>query len=167
MALRSIEVLVVDDHRLPRDLVSEVLKVLNANIRHAEDGGEAFDLIVRKPPHLVITDLQMPLDGIGLLRNIRRSPRSPDPTLPVIVMTSLTDRTTVMALRDAGAHEVICKPFSARIVLERVAAVIDHPRPFVRSPQYAGPCRRRRTDPAYDGPERRASDRTFLPMDPE
>jgi two-component system chemotaxis response regulator CheY len=165
MALRNIEALVVDDHRLPRDLIAEVLKALNANVRHAEDGGEAFDLIVRKPPHLVITDLQMPLDGIGLLHNVRRSPRCPDHTLPVIAMTSLTDRTTVCALRDAGADEVISKPFSVRIVLERVAAVIEHPREFIRTPRYVGPCRRRRSDAAYQGPRRRASDKPHLHME--
>ena len=158
MALMSIDVVVCDDHRLTRGLVAEMLNSLRATIRQVEDGAEAFDEIVRSPPHLVIADLHMPIDGLTLLRHIRRSPRSPDPTLPVIAMTSLTDRKTVLALRDAGAHEVICKPFSTQIVLGRIASVIDFSRQFIRTASYVGPCRRRRPNAPYKGPLKRATD---------
>jgi DNA-binding response OmpR family regulator len=106
----------------------------------------------------------MPLDGLSLLTKIRRAANSPDPTLPVIVMTSLTDLKRVTALRDAGASEVIAKPFTARAVLARVAALIDSPRDFIRVRQYVGPDRRRRSDPGYAGPFRRSGDETFLEL---
>ena len=61
--------------------------------------------------------------------------------------------------RDAGVNEFMAKPLTARGVLERLALVIDHPRPFIRSDDYFGPDRRRRTDPRYDGPWRRAGDK--------
>ena len=60
--------------------------------------------------------------------------------------------------RDAGVNEFMAKPITARGVLERLALVIDHPRPFIRSDDYFGPDRRRRHDPKYAGPWRRASD---------
>ena len=46
-------------------------------------------------------------------------------------------------------------PVTSADMLKKVAAVIDHPRPFIRSDDYFGPDRRRRDDPAYAGPERR------------
>ena len=61
--------------------------------------------------------------------------------------------------RDAGVSEFLTKPLTARVVVERLHQAIEHPRPFVRSGDYFGPDRRRRVDPAYDGPRRRESDR--------
>ena len=61
--------------------------------------------------------------------------------------------------RDVGVNEFLSKPVTARGVLERIAQVVDNPRPFVRSAGYFGPDRRRRADPNYNGPRRRASDR--------
>ena len=159
MTLFNIEVLVVDDHALTRNLVTEILHTARCRVRTASDGVEAFDLIVREAPSIVISDLEMPNDGLSLLANIRRSPRSPDPTLPVIAMTSLTDKNTVLSLRDAGANEVISKPFSPQTVLGRVAAIIDQPRLFVRMPDYVGPDRRRKRTAGYDGPLRRSGER--------
>ena len=61
--------------------------------------------------------------------------------------------------RDVGVNEFLSKPVTARGVLERIAQVVDNPRAFVRTPAYFGPDRRRRADPNYTGPKRRASDK--------
>jgi two-component system chemotaxis response regulator CheY len=60
--------------------------------------------------------------------------------------------------RDAGVNEFVAKPITARSVLDRLQLIIDHPRPFVRTDDFFGPDRRRRNDPAYDGPLRRKAD---------
>jgi hypothetical protein len=49
-------------------------------------------------------------------------------------------------------------------VLSRIAAVIDTPRPFIAARGFIGPCRRRRADPDYMGPHRRANDQTVVDL---
>jgi hypothetical protein len=65
----------------------------------------------------------------------------------------------VFEARDAGVTEFVAKPVTAKAVLERIHAVIYRPRPFVRTKDYFGPDRRRKDDPGYEGPWRRATDR--------
>jgi DNA-binding response OmpR family regulator len=71
------------------------------------------------------------------------------------MLTAHSDKPRVEAARDAGATEFCAKPVTATELLRKVGAVINHPRPFVRSDGYVGPDRRRRDDPDYEGPERR------------
>jgi two-component system chemotaxis response regulator CheY len=165
MSIKQLEVLVADDHSLTREMVGRVLGVLDCRrVRYVADGADAFLQIIESPPHLAIIDYHMPLDGLALLDKVRRAANSPDQTLPVIVMTSLTDRKRIEALRDAGATEIIAKPFTPAAVLSRVAAVIDSPRPFITADGFVGPCRRRRSDPAYAGPLRRAGERSVVDL---
>jgi hypothetical protein len=60
--------------------------------------------------------------------------------------------------RDVGVNEFLSKPVTAKGVLERLNRVVENPRAFVRTPDYFGPDRRRRSDPSYEGPKRRSSD---------
>ena len=146
-------------------MIGQVLKAMECKrVRFVSDGADAFSEIVNFPPDIAIIDYDMPLDGLSLLTKIRRAANSPDPTLPVIVMTSLTDLKRVRALRDSGASEVIAKPFNAAAVLSRVAALIDNPRTFIKTPTFIGPDRRRRTAPGYAGPFRRSCDETVLEL---
>lgn len=166
MSIKQLDVLVVDDHKLIRDMIGHVLSALECKrVRYVSDGAAAFAEIVNAPPDLVICDFHMPVDGLQLLNKVRRGANSPDIALPIIMMTSLTDRTRIMALRDAGATEVIAKPFTAGSVLGRIAAVIDSPRQFVNARTFVGPCRRRRDDPAYTGPRRRAKERAVVDVE--
>jgi hypothetical protein len=64
----------------------------------------------------------------------------------------------VQEARDVGVNEFLSKPVTARGVLSRIAQVVDNPRPYVRTDGYFGPDRRRRADPDYTGPRRRAAD---------
>jgi len=155
----NLKLLVVDDHKIMRTIVGQIIKAIGCKtVRFAEDGDEAFDDIVSFPPDIAIIDLEMPHNGLSLLKKIRRGAESPDPTLPVIVMTSLTHRKTVLAVRDAGATEILGKPFTPAAILSRVAAVIDHPRAFIRCATFVGPDRRRAADQDFAGPWRRSED---------
>ncbi len=77
---------------------------------------------------------------------------------PVIMITGHSTMKRVNEARDVGVTEFLSKPVTARGVLERINRVVENPRPFVRTGDYFGPDRRRRNDPAYEGPKRRASD---------
>ena len=62
----------------------------------------------------------------------------------------------VLEARDSGVNEILAKPISIKSLHSRLVSIIEQPRPFVKSKNYFGPCRRRSDDPKYAGPERRA-----------
>ena len=128
-------------------------------IREVRDGAEALDALREWPADLAIVDFNMaPLDGVEFTRLVRNSADSPNPYLPIIMMTGHSEKTRVFEARDAGVTEFIVKPITAKAVLDRIHAVIYKPRPFVKAEGYFGPCRRRMTLKDYKGPLRRASD---------
>ncbi len=164
--LRQLNVLVADDHQLVASIVRGVLEGAGLrNVRFAQDGGAAYEILREAPIDIAIVDFAMPHDGLTLLRQIRTATNSPDKTLPVIVMTAYSDRKRIEAVRDAGATEIICKPLSAGALLSRIAAIIDRPRPFVTSSTYFGPDRRRRSDAGHQGPRRRSTDVSYFEID--
>ncbi|MFM9961351.1 MAG: response regulator [Planctomycetaceae bacterium] len=80
----------------------------------ANDGEAAWVSMQRQPPHLLITDLQMPrLDGLGLIKRMRADPALCD--IPVILLTAKGFELDEDELRDEyGVHHLVCKPFSPR-----------------------------------------------------
>jgi CheY-like chemotaxis protein len=158
--LESLRVLLVDDNQHMRAIVMTVLSGIGVSqIRETRDGAEALEALKQWPADLAIVDFQMNrLDGVEFTRHVRNSPDSRNPYLPIIMMTGHSERTRVMEARDAGVTEFVAKPLTAKSVLERIHAVIYRPRAFVRTADYFGPDRRRRDDPAFEGPWRRSSD---------
>lgn len=160
MNLRPLKVMLVDDNHHMRILMSELMRALGVReLFEAADGAEALQLMRRHSIDIVICDLAMePVDGLDFVRLLRNSPDSPNPMCPVIMLTGHSTERRVFEARDAGVTEFLAKPVTARGVLERLAEVIDHPRAFVRSEDYFGPDRRRRSDPNYNGPRRRVGE---------
>ena len=123
------------------------------------DGAEALQIMRGTNIDIVFTDLTMqPLDGIDFVNLLRNSPDSPNQMAPVIMVTGHSTLRRIGEARDAGVNEVLAKPITARGVLSRINEVIENPRPFIRTPDYFGPERRRRADPDYHGKMRRATD---------
>ena len=84
------------------------------------DGVEALDGIGRKPVDLAILDIKMPrMDGMELLGNLRRKGN-----LPVIFLTSKDDEVDEVMGLHMGADDYIKKPFSQRLLMERIRAVL-------------------------------------------
>jgi DNA-binding response OmpR family regulator len=105
---------------------------------------------------IIITDYQMELlDGTDFTRLVRTASDSPNPYVPIIMLTAYSERSRVLAARDAGITEFCSKPVTPTELYRKVTAVINHPRPFVRSPTYVGPDRRRHMVAGYKGDERR------------
>lgn len=156
----DISVLVVDDNEHMRALLRAMLKAIGLkNVAEAHDGSQAMMRLREHEVDVVITDLWMePLDGLDFVRLLRRSPKSPCPTVPIIMVTGHSTLHHVIEARDAGVDELLTKPVSARDLVDRLHKVVEHRRPYVRAGDYFGPERRRRADPAYDGPKRRAGD---------
>ncbi len=107
---RSRVLLVDDDARLVH-IVGLYLQVQRFDVVTASSGEEAISQLDLDLPDLVILDVKMPgIDGISLCRRIRNMPGAQ--TLPIIVFTALSDSADLAAARDAGANEVITKPFN-------------------------------------------------------
>lgn len=155
-----LKILVVDDNQHMRVLVGEILKAVGVRqIHEASDGAQGLQMLRDHPVDIIITDLSMqPLDGIDFVRLLRRSPDSPNPMCPVIMITGHSTVSRVQDARNAGVNEFLAKPLTARGVVERLGQVIDHPRAFVKAGEYFGPDRRRRADPTFQGPFRRGAD---------
>lgn len=160
MRYELLKILLVDDNHYMRILLAEILRAIGVvHIYEANDGAEGLQMMRDFPIDVVLTDLSMqPLDGIDFVRLLRNSPDSPNQLAPVIMVTGHSTFARVNEARDAGVSEFLAKPLTARGVIERLHQAIEHPRRFVRSGDYFGPDRRRRVDPTYSGPRRRASD---------
>lgn len=158
--LEGVRVLLVDDNQHMRAIVLTVLGALNIrHMKETRDGSEALEALRKWPADLAIVDFQMfPMDGVEFTRVVRNAPDSVNPYLPIIMMTGHSEKSRVTEARDAGVTEFLVKPLTPRAVIDRINAVIYKPRPFVRTPDYFGPDRRRKTPKDYAGPFRRATD---------
>jgi two-component system chemotaxis response regulator CheY len=159
-SLAALQILLVDDNAHMRTIATAVLK--SAGIRkviEASDGGAGLQMLRDHAIDLAIVDYNMfPLDGVEFTRLVRNSPDSPNPYLPIIMMTGHSEKRRVTEARDAGVTEFVTKPVNAPALLARIESVIMRPRAFIRSDDYFGPDRRRTQPDNYAGPFRRSDD---------
>jgi CheY-like chemotaxis protein len=156
-SFEKVKILIVEDNQPMAELLRSLLETFGfQNIMIARNGEEGFEAYCREKPDLVIADWMMkPLDGIALTRRLRTDPKSPNPFVPVILMTGFSEKHRVTEARDAGITEFLVKPFNARDLYRRIAQIIENPRLFVRAEGFFGPDRRRKNEEAYQGPNRR------------
>ena len=154
--LSDLRILIVDDYPPMRTILRIMLRALGIrDIGEASDGLSAIDEMKGFPADIVIADYRMlPMDGVKLTHRIRRGEGGIDPFTPVIMVSGYSEKSRIFQARDAGVTEFLGKPISATLLYYRLRAVIENPRPFIRSPDFFGPDRRRRSMP-FEGPERR------------
>ena len=160
--LESLSILIVEDNVHMRRLVQSILNALGVRmVGMAEDGADAFKVMKTFEPDIIICDWNMdPIDGLEFTKMIRTNEDSPNIYVPIIMLTGHTEARRVILARDAGVNEFLAKPISAKKLYQRIKAILESPRQFVRTPTYFGPNRRRRNDPNYTGPERRKPAKT-------
>jgi len=158
--LGQLSVLIVDDHANMRKIISTVLHALGIQyVYEASDGADGFESMRAYNPDILVVDWEMPgIDGIEFTELVRKASDSPNPHVPIIFLTSYSDRKHVYSARDAGVTEFLAKPVSANAIYLRLMSIINKPRPFVSTRSYFGPCRRRHKSKDYSGRERRVSD---------
>jgi two-component system, OmpR family, response regulator len=128
MAVNLATVLVADDDRDIRDLVSFKLSQAGFRLQVCDDGITALAAIEAEPPDLAVLDVMMPgLSGIDVLRKVRDDERLHG--VRVILLTARSRDADVDAGFATGADDYIIKPFSPRELLHRVNAVLARPRP--------------------------------------
>lgn len=183
--LRKIGVLVVDGDIRILHLMQHVLDHLGfRNVVSAQDGYQAVQMMQEATVDIVITDWELqphdkrpllqlphnpvvyserwspcpPKDGAHFVRYVRGSKFSPNPYIPIIMLTGIGLEDHVQYARDCGVNEVMLKPLSIESLCGRIASVVDEPRPFVTSQHYKGPCRRRSDVANFGQWERRKQD---------
>src|SRR6476619_887481 len=110
----------VDDDRNILTSVSIALESEGYRVETYTDGASALEGLAARPPNLAILDIKMPrMDGMELLRRLRQKS-----DLPVIFLTSKDDEIDELFGLKMGADDFIRKPFSQRLLVERVKAVL-------------------------------------------
>lgn len=117
----KIKILVVDDESRMRKLVKDFLQKENYVVLEAEDGEKAVDAFYEnKDVALIILDVMMPkMDGWQVCKEIRQHSK-----VPIIMLTAKGDERDELQGFDLGVDEYISKPFSPRILVARVGAVL-------------------------------------------
>ena len=114
----------VDDDRNILTSVSIALQAEGYATRLYSDGESALKALSENPPDLAVCDIKMPrMDGLELLRRLRETPGA-GATLPVIFLTSKDDEADEALGLASGADDYIAKPFSQRLLIARIAAIL-------------------------------------------
>lgn len=110
----------VDDDRNILTSVSIALEAEGYKVETYTDGASALDGLLGRPPQLAIFDIKMPrMDGMELLRRLRQKS-----DIPVIFLTSKDEEIDELFGLKMGADDFITKPFSQRLLVERVKAIL-------------------------------------------
>ncbi|MBD8556793.1 response regulator transcription factor [Rhizobium sp. CFBP 8762] len=110
----------VDDDRNILTSVSIALEAEGYKVETYTDGASALDGLLARPPQLAIFDIKMPrMDGMELLRRLRQKS-----DIPVIFLTSKDEEIDELFGLKMGADDFITKPFSQRLLVERVKAIL-------------------------------------------
>lgn len=119
--MEKIKILVVDDEERMQKLLKDFLKMKDYEVLLAGNGEEAIDLFFKeKSIALIILDVMMPkMDGWTALKTIREHSK-----VPVIMLTSRSEENDELKGFDYGADEYISKPFSPKILVARVEALL-------------------------------------------
>lgn len=130
------KVLLVDDDVFSRRLLERYMRSMPVSVTHAEDGLQALAQIVADPPDLVLLDVNMPvMDGLETLREIRSSPRFA--RLPVVSVSSNTEKELVMRLVELGLSGFLVKPLKPSDTIARLKSALQHVLPSTEEGQPA------------------------------
>jgi CheY-like chemotaxis protein len=152
--LSDLRVLILEDFEFMADLMTSMLRKFKIQRIYSTCAeAEARDFLTRycdetsgeSQIDLVITDLIPPKhDGLKFLQWIRNNKSENIRYIPVMFCSAHTSQSVVLKGRDVGASEILVKPLSAEKLAHRLQYIIDNPRPFIKSPDFKGPDRRRK-----------------------
>ncbi len=130
--MEKMKILVVDDEARMRKLVRDFLEREDYTVLEAADGMEALDQFYQDPDiALIILDVMMPkMDGWQVLREIRESSQ-----VPVMMLTARSEERDELQGFDLGVDEYISKPFSPKILVARVNALLKRSRTQEEKPR--------------------------------
>lgn len=120
-------ILIVDDDENNLKLLSLILQKLGYTLETAIDGKLALEKLKIRPPDVMLLDLMMPgIDGQQVLKTMKEDERMKE--IPVIIVSAVRDRDTVLQCIDMGARDYMIKPYDQELVRSRVQAVLSEKR---------------------------------------
>jgi CheY-like chemotaxis protein len=169
-SLKNMSILVLDNEKKIAQMITDVLNKLGfpmGNLHRAADGFDGLELLRKRSVDMVIVDWELlpqkeyidlaengvvrtrwgdisPVNGASFVRCLRRSPHSPNPFVPVLMLTPPAELGHILFARDAGVNEILVKPIVAEDLARRIVQIVEHPREFITCTAYRGPCRRRK-----------------------
>jgi len=117
----------VDDDPIVHCVLCRVLEGAGYQLARANNGREALELATRDLPQLIILDVLMPdIGGLAVLRQLKNAEATKG--IPVIVLTSLAQRTTQLEATASGADLFLSKPFTEAQLLTALRQLLPEPR---------------------------------------
>jgi len=117
----KMNILIAEDEQRLRRLIKDYLKKENYTIFEAENGEEATEIFYNEKIDLAILDIMMPkIDGWQVAKNIREMSE-----IPIIILTAKSEEEDQLKGYDIGADEYVTKPFSPKILVARVKALVN------------------------------------------
>ena len=108
---------------------------------------------------MVLVYYQMPeLTGVEFALQVRKGGETPNPEIPIIIISGYAHGANTLSARQAGIHEFVSKLFSSDSLFRRIETTLTHPRKFFRTEYYTGPDRRWLDIDTPIGPERKNAD---------
>lgn len=121
---KKFKVLVVDDERSIRFLLTQMLESEGYLVMEAEDGESAIEIFNKEKPDMILIDAMMPiLDGMSTCRRLRQSDNGK--SVPVLMVTGLDDDSVVDMAFEAGVSDFITKPFQFSVLRQRVKRILQ------------------------------------------
>ncbi|MCS7225872.1 MAG: response regulator [Gloeomargarita sp. SKYB31] len=118
-------VLVVEDSAPQREMIVDLLRDNGLTVMAASNGSEALECLKQAVPHLVITDVVMPvMNGYELIRQLRK-PESATAEVPILVCSSKGEPFDEQWAKRQGATDYIVKPFEPQQLLDKVMALLQ------------------------------------------
>ena len=124
---KNMRVFIVDDYTTMLRIMRNLLRQLDLNnVEEANDGENAFHMMQKVPPDLIISDWNMaPVSGIDLLRRVRANAKLRH--IPFIMVTAESKTDNVVTAKQAGVSNYIVKPFNADTLRAKILSVFPTP----------------------------------------
>jgi two-component system, chemotaxis family, chemotaxis protein CheY len=121
----AISFLTVDDPPFTRRIVRSILHGFGSReVYEAANYDEALELARTVMPHIIITDLIMPISSGVKLIGVLKAPESPARQIPIIVLSGYITKTAALAITNSGADELLVTPVSPKALYEHIARIV-------------------------------------------
>ncbi|HEY4012670.1 MAG TPA: response regulator [Polyangiaceae bacterium] len=113
-------ILVIEDSDSIRHLIETLVRARGHEVEAVPSGAKGIDSALTRPPDAILLDLNLPggFDGLDVCRRLRQSPSTR--SVPIIVISALTDDASKQGILDAGATAYYTKPFSPTALLKEL-----------------------------------------------
>lgn len=151
-------ILLIEDHPPTAQTLQAILQALGfSKITLAVNMAAGIDALKAAAFDLILCDFQLGIvNGLMLVRMIRQSDGLANPNVPIVMITAHADNERVVEALKAGVDDFLVKPADPETIARCLGSLLERPRSFVKSKDYAGPDRRRRS--TGNNPGRRTED---------